>query len=434
MRRVVWIVVLAAVAAVAFYIWRHQRPADKLIYRSELVDRGDITMTVTATGTLSAVTTVKVGSQVSGIIAKLYADFNSRVSQGQLLAELDPTPFEAQVEQRKADQAQADANVRNTQVSYERQKRLLAEALAAQSDFDSAKAAYESAVAQVAQAKAALEQAQTNLGYTKIVSPVSGVVVDRQYDVGQTVAASFQAPTLFTIAQDLTRMQVQADVDQSDIGRIKVGQVSRFTVDAFPEQEFTGKITQIRLNATVSQNVITYPVIIEVSNPEEKLRPQMTADVTIEVETVRDVVRVANAALRFRPPESALGGKSAAPARDANNGAGRGGEGRPGADRAAGFAANAASRRAGGATRPAGGAPPPGGPNHTAAPRSPHEQTVYVLGAANSLTPVALRTGITDGKFTEVRGGDLKPGDKVVTGSPTGKGVESGRPPGMGRF
>ncbi|HKS25784.1 MAG TPA: efflux RND transporter periplasmic adaptor subunit, partial [Thermoanaerobaculia bacterium] len=270
-------------------------------YKTEKVDRGDITQTVTATGTLSAVTTVQIGSQVSGVISRLYADFNSRVKKGQLLAELDPTPFQQQVEQRQADVTKSRVEAANARVTYDRQKRLVSAGLAAQADLDSAKAQYEAANAQVSQSAAALKQAQTNLHYTNIISPIDGIVVDRAYDVGQTVAASFQAPTLFQIAQDLTKMQVQADVDQSDIGRIQVGQPARFTVDSYPDQEFRGRISQIRLNATVSQNVVTYPVIIEVPNPDEKLRPKMTANVTIDVATVHGVLRVANAALRFKP-------------------------------------------------------------------------------------------------------------------------------------
>jgi HlyD family secretion protein len=267
-------------------------------YKTEKVDRGNITMTVTATGTVSAVTTVQIGSQVSGVIARLYADFNSRVKKGQLLAELDPTPFEAQVEQRRADLTRAQVETDDARIKYERQRRLLDAGLAAQADLDAASNAYKSARAQAEQARAALNQVQTNLRYTKITSPTDGVVVDKQYEVGQTVAASFQAPTLFEIAQDLTKMQIQADVDQSDIGRIKVGQFARFTVDAYPEEEFRGRIAQIRYNAQVNQNVVTYPVIIEVANPEERLRPKMTANVTIDVATVRDVLRVQNAALR----------------------------------------------------------------------------------------------------------------------------------------
>src|SRR3954471_18807783 len=227
-------------------------------YKTEKVDRGNVTMTVTATGTLSAVTTVQIGSQVSGVIARLYADFNSQVQKGQLLAELDPTPFQQQVEQRRADVTRAQVQTDDARIKYTREKRLADAGLSAQAEVDSAKAVLDSARAQVQQATAALSSAQTNLRYTKITSPTDGVVVDKQYEVGQTVAASFQAPTLFEIAQDLTKMQVQADVDQSDIGRIKVGQVARFNVDAYPDEEFRGRIAQIRYNAQVNQNVVTY--------------------------------------------------------------------------------------------------------------------------------------------------------------------------------
>ncbi|HSS44438.1 MAG TPA: efflux RND transporter periplasmic adaptor subunit, partial [Thermoanaerobaculia bacterium] len=294
-------IVVAVVALLAVWVVRKNKRESVERYRVATVDRGGVTMTVTATGSLSAVITVQVGSQVSGIISKLYVDFNSRVKKGQLLAELDPTPFEAQVEQQRANLNKAEVDALNAQISFTRQKRLLEEGLAAQSDFDAAKAASDGARAQVEQAKASLSQAETNLKYAKITSPIDGIVVARQYDVGQTVAASFQAPTLFTIAQDLTKMQVQADVDESDIGRVQVGQLARFSVDAFPEQVFRGQISQVRLNATVSQNVITYPVIIEVPNPEGKLRPLMTANVTIDVAAVQGVLRVPNAALRFRP-------------------------------------------------------------------------------------------------------------------------------------
>src|SRR5712671_5246097 len=304
-RRFVTILTIAALAACKGSGNKNEQ------YRTEKVDRGTVTMTVTATGTLSAVTTVQVGSQVSGVIARLYADFNSRVTKGQLLAELDPTPFQQQVEQRQADVTKAKVEAANTRINYDRSLRLVKAGLSPQSDLDSARAAYEGANAQVQQATAALNQSLTNLKYTKIVSPIDGIVVDRQYDVGQTVAASFSAPTLFSIAQDLTKMQVQADVDQSDIGRIQTGQFARFTVDSYPDETFRGKISQIRLNATVSQNVVTYPVIIEVPNPDEKLRPKMTANVTISVAQVRDVLRIPNGALRFKPDTAATGASPA---------------------------------------------------------------------------------------------------------------------------
>lgn len=390
-----WLAAAVAVAVAALIaVFFLQRDNDERgeRYRSEAADRGDITMTVSATGTVSPVTTVQVGSQVSGIIARLHADFNSHVEQGELLAELDPTPFRQQVDQRRAEVTRARVETANAELTYNRQRRLFESGVAARAEVDSARAAYDAARAQLALAQAALQQAETNLGYTKIYSPIEGEVVARQYDVGQTVAASFQAPTLFIIAEDLTRMQVAADVDQSDIGQVAVGQVARFTVDAYPEQEFRGRISQVRLNATVNQNVITYPVIVEVPNPDGRLRPSMTANVTFEVATVRGVLRVPNAALRFRP-ESAQG-----------TAAGR-------------TAAQGASPGAAGAKR---------------------AQTVYVLGERNALRPVAIRGGITDGHRTQVVAGDLRPGDRVATGLATLKVNQSGapanRPPPMGRF
>jgi len=380
-------------------------------YKTEKVDRGNVTQTVTATGTVSALTTVQIGSQVSGVIARLYADFNSRVKSGQLLAELDPTPFEAQVEQRRADLTQAQVQTGDARIKYERQRRLLDAGLAAQADVDGAKAAYDSARAQVQQAQAALNQALTNLRYTKITSPTDGIVVDKQYEVGQTVAASFQAPTLFEIAQDLTKMQVQADVDQSDIGRVHTGQFARFNVDAYPEDEFRGKIAQIRYNAQVNQNVVTYPVIIEVANLEERLRPKMTANVTIDVANVRDVLRVPNAALRFKPAgaaESGPGGSGGDPMRRMAQSGQAGGP--------AGAAGQMPRGRRGGS---GGGA-------------EAKMQTVYIQVPGEkdkTLKPVQIRTGISDGRFTQVVSGELKPGDQVVVGLATSK-VESAAPMG----
>ncbi|MDQ2979188.1 MAG: efflux RND transporter periplasmic adaptor subunit, partial [Acidobacteriota bacterium] len=298
--KIVWIVIVA-VAAVGLYlaINGRKKPEDK--YRTAVIDVGIITQTVTATGTLSAVTTVQVGSQVSGIIARLHADFNSKVKKGDLLAELDETPFKEKIAQTQAALDKAKVEMRNAEIALRRQKALKEQGLAAQADYDLAQAAFDGARASVAQAQATLNQALTDLRNSKIVAPIDGVVVSRQYDVGQTVAASFQAPTLFTIAQDLTKMQVSADVSESDIGLIKIGQPVRFTVDAYPDREFRGKVAQIRLNATVNQNVVTYPAIVEVLNEDLMLKPTMTANVAVDVATVRDVLRVPNAALRFRP-------------------------------------------------------------------------------------------------------------------------------------
>ena len=404
-------------------------------------------MTVTATGTLSAVTTVQIGSQVSGVIAALHADFNSRVTKGQLLAELDPTPFQQTVEQRQADVTKSKVEAANSRISYDRAQRLVKSGLSPQADLDSARAAYESANAQVQQSTAALNQSLTNLKYTKIVSPIDGVVVDRQYDIGQTVAASFSAPTLFSIAQDMTKMQVQADVDQSDIGRIAVGQTARFTVDSYPDQEFRGRIAQIRLNATVSQNVVTYPVIIEVPNPDEKLRPKMTANVTIDVASVQDVLRIPNSALRFKPDTAALAVKPATTSATST------------ATETTQTAQTQTAATTGGATSDqraerrrqrmeAGGATSTMSPEERAArwgnrargmqgaagalggpPMRKRPQTVYMMDAEGKLKPVEIRTGITDGHYTQVVSGDLKVGDMIVVGLATSK-VETNAPPG----
>jgi HlyD family secretion protein len=430
LRWILWLLLLVAAGATTWFVLRRGNDSGQAKYRLQTVDKGNVTMTVTATGTLSAVTTVQVGSQVSGIIAHLYADFNSRVTKGQLVADLDPTPFQAQVEQRRADLRQADVQMRNAEINFHRQEQLLAEQLAAQADYDSAKAAFDGAKAQTDQAKAALHQAETNLTYTKIVSPIAGVVVDRKYDIGQTVAASFQAPTLFTIAEDLSRMQVQADVDQSDIGRVRVGQEARFSVDAYPDEEFRGKISQIRLNATANQNIITYPVILEVANQEEKLRPQMTANVTIEVAQVKDVLRVPNAALRFRPTDS-----SGETSRSRGGASGGGGGGRGAAGGGGGRSGGAGGGRAGAGSSGGsgggfaavagqfdaavgGGGPPKG------------TQVVYLQAGLNGLKPIHIRTGISDGRYTQVVGGELKPGDQVIIGQATTHSEQTNLPMG----
>jgi HlyD family secretion protein len=387
-------------------------------YKTEKVDRGNVTMTVTATGTISAVTTVQIGSQVSGVISHLYADFNSHVTKGQLLAELDPTPIQAQVDQRRADVTKAQVDAQNAKINYDRQRRLANAGLTAQADLDNTRAQYESAAAQVQQANAALQQAATNLKYTKIVSPIDGVVVDRQYDVGQTVAASFQAPTLFSIAQDLTKMQVQADVDQSDIGRVQIGQPVRFSVDAYPDEEFRGRISQIRLNATTNQNVVSYPVIIEVPNPGERLRPKMTANVTIDVAQVRDVLRVPNAALRFRPADA----KDDAAAKPGATSSAGGGATSTGNNAGGGDNTDRRAIQSGQRQRGLGGAA--GAFSRGAnggAPRPRKMQTVYILGDDKKSKAVQIRTGISDGRFTEVVEGALKPGDNVIVGMATSK-------------
>ena len=409
-KSLVWVGGLVAVAAAAFLVLGGRNKTEPK-YRTARVERGDITQTVAATGTLSAVTTVKVGSVVSGNVAALHADFNKQVKKGDLLAELDPVPFQERVAQGRATLEKAQVDARNSEIQLRRQKALWDQQLAAQADLDQAQANFDSAVAAVNQARASLAQAETDLRQSRIVAPIDGVVVDRQYDVGQPVAASFQAPTIFTIAQDLTKMQVSGDVSESDIGMIKVGQPVRFTVDAYPEQTFRGQVAQIRLNATVNQNVVTYPVIIEVANPDLALRPSMTANVSIDVATVRDVLRIPNAALRFRPEESEGASPAASsPEERAARGAGTGPAG----------AARQFDRSAGGKARRPG-------------------QTVYTIGTPENggePKPVEMKPGITDGRFTQVAGGDLKEGQLVVVGLVTAKADASATrnpmAPGMG--
>jgi HlyD family secretion protein len=309
----IWMAVLAVIGVGAFMKFRDGSEGPK--FRTEKITKGDIVSTVTATGTVNAVTTVLVGTQVSGTIEHIYVDFNSPVKKGQLIARIDATSFEAQVEQAKANLNSAKANVEKAEATLvdarrtvTRNRELRAKDLIAQSDldtsvtnFDTSKAGVAVAQAQVSQAQAALKTALTNLGYTKIVSPVDGIVVSRNVDVGQTVAASFQTPTLFTIAQDLTKMQIDTNVDEADIGRVKVGQDVEFTVDAYPETTFRGKASQIRIAPISVQNVVTYDVVVLVDNPELKLMPGMTANVSIIAAEAKDVLKIPNAALRFRP-------------------------------------------------------------------------------------------------------------------------------------
>ena len=424
MKKIVGLVLLLAAGIGVAAFLKSRRTAEPK-YRTVAVDRGIVTQTVTATGTLSAVITVKVGSVVSGNVAALHADFNKQVKKGDLLAELDPVPFQEKVDQAKAGLQKAEVDARNTQISLRRQKALWDQQLAAQADLDQAQANYDSSVAAVGQAKASLAQSETDLRNSKIIAPIDGVVVDRQYDVGQPVAASFQAPTIFTIAQDLTKMQVSADVSESDIGLCRVGQPVRFTVDAYPDQTFRGTIGQIRLNATVNQNVVTYPVIIEVDNADLALRPNMTANVTIDVATVKDVLRIPNAALRFRPEEKEASAMAAAAAKRTPSASTT-----PGAP-SAGAGASPEERAArGGAKGPAGAMQQfdrtAGAPKGRKA-----GQTIYELGADGEPKPVEIRTGITDGRYTEVVSGDLKAGDTVVVGLVTAKAdASAGRPPG----
>jgi HlyD family secretion protein len=434
-KRVLIIGIVAALAAVAAVLFFARRGSSEPKFRTAKIDKGDVVATVTATGTLSAVTTVQVGSQVSGIIAKLHVDFNSAVKRGQLLAELDPTPFQQTVEQRRADLEKARVELRNAEISLTRSKSLAKQQLLAQSDLDGAQTTRDSAAAAVAQSQAALRQAETNLSYTRITSPIDGVVVSRQYDVGQTVAASFQAPVLFTIAQDLTKMQVLTNIDEADVGRVKVGQEATFSVDAFPDQPFRGAVSQIRLSPQTVQNVVTYPVVLDVANPDLKLKPGMTANVQVPVDVRKDALRVPNAALRFRPdnadlvPDARKDKAKAAPsaasasAPSPSPAAPETGQVAPPSSAAATFGRPGGAGGRGPGGRPGGG----GGPG--ARPGGSGTGTLYVEvpGSGGKLKPVTVKTLITDGNLTAIRSDDLKEGDEIIVGLATARaGVPGG--------
>ena len=512
---------LVVVACAGFYFWGDSASAAP--YMTSRVERGNLRNTVTATGTLQAVTTVQVGSQVSGTISNLYADFNSTVKKGQVIAQLDPSITKAQVEQARANLQQAQAQLQQARAavaqthagvavsragvsdararalaaasttqnqqagvvsaqanvavlkaqlddaaSYLRQEQtLLQSGTIAQREYDTAMTSYktaeakynqglaelnmaqlnaqsassagqaqaaaqveqaqaqtqqsqgqaqgaqasvQNAEAQVQQATAALQLAELNLQHTTIASPIDGIVVDRPVSVGQTVAASLQAPTLFTIAQDLTQMQVMANIDQADIGLVQQAKGASFTVDAFPGQDFKGTIEQIRLNPQTVQNVVTYNVVIGVSNPDQKLKPGMTANLTITIDERNNVVKVPNSALRFMPQQSDVSDTSR------GNGGGQG------------FRRNA-NRQAGGEQGNGAGDAANGSNDGSAqqgeraqfapstAPVLPGQlRRIWVLGPDGKPQPRRIKVGLTDGTSTEVVEGDIHEGDTVVTG------------------
>ena len=270
------------------------------------VERGTISNTVTATGTLEAVKTVAVGTQVSGVIEKIFADFNSQVKKGQLLAQLDETPLIAQLDQSKASVDQAEAQVKYQKATYERYKALLAKKLIAQADFDQVEYNYNNALGSLSNAKSMYDKNKINLSYARIYSPIDGIILNRAVDEGQTVAASFNTPTLFTIANDLTQMRVEAKVDEADIGQLVDGQRVEFTVDAFPVKKFSGEVTEIRLQPTTTNNVVTYTVVIGAPNPDNILKPGMTANATFYVTEKKNILIIPAKATRFTPDPAAL--------------------------------------------------------------------------------------------------------------------------------
>jgi len=310
-------VILAAIGAGAFF--KLKAKEDGVKFRTEKLAKGSIQQVVSATGTVNAMVNVLVGTQVSGTVRQILADYNSPVKQGQIIAQIDPTTFEAQADQARANLLVAKANVKKSEAALldakrvmTRNKELYAKDLIARSDMETSETNYQSAFAQVnaskaqvAQTEAALKYAETNLRYTKILSPVDGIVVSRNVDVGQTVAASFQTPTLFNIAQDLTKMQINTNVDEADIGKVKMDQNVEFTVDAYPDMTFKGKVSQVRNSPITVQNVVTYDVVIKVDNSDLKLKPGMTANVSVIISNKENILRASNTALRFKPFDKA---------------------------------------------------------------------------------------------------------------------------------
>jgi len=382
-RRLVWLLAALAAAGGGYGLYRTLGSASTPppSYATAKLQRGDIEQQVTATGTLSPLVTVTVGSQVTGRIQEILADYNSRVHKGQVIARIDSQIFHTEVDRARANLTAAQANLRKAdaaareaRLQYERDRGLAEKKVVAQAEVDTREASYQSALAQVAagraavtQAQAALSQARTNLAYTTIVSPIDGVVVSRSVDVGQTVAASLSAPTLFTIAEDLRRMEVHTSVAESDVGKLAEGMPVRFSVDAFADEEFAGEVKQVRYEAQTVQNVVTYDAVVSVDNAALKLRPGMTANVSFIVAAREGALRLPAAALRFRPQQKRSGVQATA-ASQKSKGKGKG-EGR----------------------------------------------AVWVLQKGQP-APVRIKTGISDGSFTEVLEGGLREGDQVIVG------------------
>jgi HlyD family secretion protein len=281
----------------------YQTSEQKFVFETAKVGKGTISSTITATGTMEAIKTVEVGTQVSGVITKIFVDFNSHVKKGELLAQIDETSLIAQLDQSKSTVDQAEAQLKYQKATYERYKALVGKKLIAQSDFDLAEYNYNNAKASLDNAKTGYERNKINLSYAKIYSPIDGIILNRAVDEGQTVAASFNTPTLFSIANDLTQMRVEAKIDEADIGQVRMNQRVTFTVDAYPDQKFDGSVTEIRIQSVVTSNVVTYTVIVQAQNPDLKLMPGMTASISIYVNEKKDIIVVPGKALRFTPDE-----------------------------------------------------------------------------------------------------------------------------------
>jgi len=399
-------------------------------YEKKAIDKGNIEALVITTGSLNPVTTVDVGSQVSGKIDKLYVDFNSRVKQGQVIAELDQAQFITRVKQNEANYQSAEASLVKTKVTldntkkkYDRAMNLFEKDLISFEEKEAIETQYYSAMADIQSSEARLEQAESQLDsskvdltYTIIKSPIDGVVINRRVNIGQTVAASFQAPVLFQIANDLSKMQVECSVDEADIGKVKEGQKVRFTVDAFPDENFTGKVSQVRYAPEIVQNVVTYTTIVEVDNPEMKLRPGMTATASVVTGEAKNVLRVPNSALRFNPSLSPEEMRELMESMRQEMRERRGDSSRPEGSSPGGDAHRQAAQR-------------PGSGQHASGMRGFSMQgarmrqfaRVWMEDESGKLKMAFVRTGVTDNNYTEIVSGSLKEGQLVITGETSGQ-------------
>lgn len=412
--------VIAGIAAVtlvlvAAWFFRRAEASEGSPYRLAVVERGDVEMSISSTGTLNPVTTVQVGTQVSGKVVALHADFNDRVQQGQLIARIDPMLQEQAVREAEASLSRARADLERAEREFERNRALFEQKVLTESEFNQIEYNLAVSRANLTSSQVSLERARQNLEYTLIYSPIDGIVVERNVEPGQTVAASMSAPQLFLIANDLEEMEILATVDESDIGQIREGQKVRFTVQAYPTETFEGTVRQVRLQSTTLENVVNYTAVVEVRNDTGRLLPGMTATVEFMVETATDALKVPNAALRFRPTEEMIAQvdmpQMGARAGGAGAAAGAARQGPNGAAAGAGQGGGNGAPPAG-AGRPSGaGGAATGGPGGGA-----NFAMLWVVEGNGRLKVIPVRAGITDGTSTQVEGPDLEEGMQVIAG------------------
>jgi len=449
-KKTIWIIVVLVVVAGAILgltVFSSGKNGE-ISYRTETLARGDVEALVVTSGTLNPIEIVDVGAQVSGKIEKLYADFNTPVTKGQIVAELDQEPLKMKIDQNEANYRSRVASLDRAKVTlsqaekgYERAKSLFAKELVSIEEMEAAEASYLgsksdliSAEATLSQAKSTLDLSKVDLSYAVIRAPVDGIVIVRKVNVGQTLQSSMTAPLLFQVATDLTKMKVECSVDESDIGKVKEGQKARFTVEAYPNETFNGVVQQVRFSPETVQNVVTYTTIVNVENPGKKLLPGMTATVSIIVGEAKDVLRVSNAALRFTPnlsPEELA--KMAQELRDRMTAQRSAPGGQPGAAEAPG--AGAAPSRNGGQARPAGaGQGAPGGGDGQTGRTRQQAPRVWLLGKDGKLSMAFLRTGVSDTSYSEILRSDLKEGDVVVIGTELPNAKAGGNQPQMNQM